>query len=326
MLDARCSMLDASDQRILSLRCQGVGERIEYPVSRIEYRAVGGGGRMPAMSDSFDRLVGIMDRLRDPGGCPWDREQTLDTLAPYFLEEAYEVVDAISSGNSDKLCEELGDLLLQIVFVARIAREEGWFDVDRVCETISDKMVRRHPHVFGATEVLQNWEDIKRDERAANGESGVLQGVPSSLPALLKAFRMTEKAAAVGFDWRKPADVMVKMHEEMAELEEELEKEEASTDERVRAEMGDVLFVMANLARHLGVEPETALQGTNTTFMRRFQAMEERAAASGRNFREMDLAEQDALWEEVKAEEGRERKDPEAWRSADSEGSGRAEG
>jgi uncharacterized protein YabN with tetrapyrrole methylase and pyrophosphatase domain len=143
----------------------------------------------------------------------------------------------------------------------------------------------------------------------------VLQGVPSSLPALLKAFRMTEKAAAVGFDWRKPEDVMVKMHEEMAELEEELVKGEASADERVRAEMGDVLFVMANLARHLGVEPETALQGTNTTFMQRFQAMEERAAASGRNFREMDLAEQDALWEEVKADEGRERKDPEAWRN-----------
>jgi MazG family protein len=182
-------------------------------------------------------------------------------------------------------------------------------------------MVRRHPHVFGdrevsgSAEVLQNWEDIKRDERAANGESGVLQGVPSSLPALLKASRMTETAAAVGFDWRKPEDVMVKMHEEMAELEEELVKGEASADERVRAEMGDVLFVMANLARHLGVEPETALQGTNTTFMQRFQAMEERAAASGRNFREMDLAEQDALWEEVKADEGRERKDPEAWRN-----------
>jgi MazG family protein len=277
------------------------------------------------MSESFDRLVAVMDRLRDPGGCPWDREQTLHTLAPYFLEEAYEVVDAISSGDPDKLCEELGDLLIQIVFVARIAREEGWFDVDRVCETISDKMVRRHPHVFGdrevsgSAEVLQNWEDIKREERAANGESSVLDGVPSSLPALLKAFRMTEKAAAVGFDWRKPEDVMVKMHEEMAELEEELVKGEASADERVRAEMGDVLFVMANLARHLGVEPETALQGTNATFMQRFRAMEERAAESGRSFREMDLAEQDALWEEVKAHEGRARKEPEAWRNRDSE-------
>jgi len=261
------------------------------------------------MSSSMDRLVAIMDRLRDPGGCPWDREQTLHSLAPYFLEEAYEVVDAISDGDPTKLCEELGDLLLQIVFVARIARENEWFDVDDVCESISEKMVRRHPHVFGdrevsgSTEVLQNWEQIKRDERAGTEQSSVLDGVPSSLPALLKAYRMTEKAAAVGFDWRKPADVMVKMHEEMAELEEELVKGEASANERVRAEMGDVLFVMANLARHLQVEPETALQGTNATFMRRFKAMEELAEAKGRDFRDMDLAEQDGLWEEVKKEE-----------------------
>ncbi len=265
---------------------------------------------MPAMSNCFDRLTNIMDRLRDPGGCPWDREQTLHTLSPYFLEEAYEVVDAISGGDPAKLCEELGDLLLQIVFVARIARENDWFDVDDVCETISEKMVRRHPHVFGdrevsgSTEVLQNWEQIKRDERAGTDSSSVLDGVPNSLPALLKAYRMTEKAAAVGFDWRKPADVMVKMHEEMAELEDELVKGEASANERVRAEMGDVLFVMANLARHLQVEPETALQGTNATFMRRFKAMEELAEAKGRDFRDMDLAEQDGLWEEVKQAEG----------------------
>jgi len=281
---------------------------------------------MPAMSTSFNRLVSIMDRLRDPEGCPWDREQTMHTLAPYFLEEAYEVVDAIAEGDPDKLCEELGDLLLQIVFVARIARENGWFDVDGVCETISEKMVRRHPHVFGdrevsgSAEVLQNWEEIKRDERAGTGSSSVLDGVPSSLPALLKAFRMTEKAAAVGFDWRKPADVMVKMREEMAELEAELEVGEAAANERVRAEMGDVLFVMANLARHLRVEPETALQGTNATFMRRFQAMEDRALASGRDFREMDLAEQDALWEEVKEAERQ------GGRWAEEQGSGGAGG
>lgn len=252
-----------------------------------------------------------MDRLRDPGGCPWDREQTLQTLAPYFLEEAYEVVDAISEGEPAQLCEELGDLLLQIVFVSRIAREEGLFGLDDVCDTISDKMIRRHPHVFGdrevadSREVLQNWEDIKRGERAVNRGASILDGVPSSLPALLKAFRMTEKAAAVGFDWRKPADVMVKMHEEMAELETELAAGEPAANERVRAEMGDILFVMANLARHLGVEPETALQGTNATFMRRFRAMEERARSMGRDFREMELAEQDALWEEVKEAERR---------------------
>jgi tetrapyrrole methylase family protein/MazG family protein len=269
-----------------------------------------GSCRMPVMSESFDRLVTIMDRLRDPGGCPWDREQTVHTLAPYFLEEAYEVVDAVASGEPEKLCEELGDLLLQIIFVSRIAREQGWFDLDDVCDAISDKMVRRHPHVFGerkvngSAEVMQNWEDIKREERAHDPGASVLDGVPESLPALLKAFRMTEKAAAVGFDWRKPSDVMGKMREEMSELEAELAQGEETTNERVRAEMGDVLFVLANLARHLGVEPETALQTTNGTFKRRFQAMEDRAGRAGRNFREMDLEEQDALWEEVKEQEG----------------------
>jgi MazG family protein len=260
------------------------------------------------MSESFDRLVEIMDRLRDPGGCPWDREQTLASLAPYFLEEAYEVVDAISAGDPDKLCEELGDLLLQIVFVARIAREEGAFDIDSVCGAISDKMVRRHPHVFGdrevtdSREVLQNWEEIKRGEREDHPERTALAGVPSALPALLKAYRMTEKAAAIGFDWRKPADVMAKMREEMDELEAELAGSGAGVTERVRAEMGDVLFVMANLARHLGVDPETALQATNTTFQQRFQCMEDSARAMGRDLRTMSLEEQDALWERAKAD------------------------
>lgn len=261
------------------------------------------------MSSSFDRLVAVMDRLRDPGGCPWDREQTLNTLAPYLLEEAYEVVDAVAEGDPAKLCEELGDLLLQIVFLARLGREFGWFDLDDVCEQISDKMVRRHPHVFGerevsgSVEVKRNWEDIKRIERGEKKKSSTLEGVPSSLPALLKAFRMTEKASAVGFDWRRPIDVMAKMNEEVAELEAELAAGEDAATDRVREEMGDVLFVMANLARHLGVEPETALQGTNTVFKRRFQAMEARARKMGRDFREMSLAEQDDLWEEVKRAE-----------------------
>lgn len=265
---------------------------------------------MTRMPSSFERLVAVMDRLRDPGGCPWDREQTVHSLAPYFLEEAYEVVDAIAAKDPDKLCEELGDLLLQIVFVARIAREEGWFDIDRVCDTISEKMVRRHPHVFGdrvvegSAEVMRNWEDIKRQERAGEKSSSVLDGVPGSLPGLLKAFRMTEKAAAVGFDWRRPADVVDKLREEVAELEAELAAGDQASADRVRAEMGDVLFVIANLARHLGVEPETALQETNATFKRRFEAMEARARELGRDFREMDLAEQDALWEGVKEQEG----------------------
>jgi ATP diphosphatase len=261
------------------------------------------------MSKAFDRLVAIMDRLRDPGGCPWDREQTLHTLAGYLLEEAHEVVDAIGAVDADRLREELGDLLIQVVFMARIAREQAWFSVDDVCEAISDKMVHRHPHVFGdrevdgADEVVRNWEDIKSEERRDGPEASTLEGVPSALPALLKAFRMTEKASAAGFDWRRPSDVMSKLHEEVAELEAELERLEGEAPDRVRQELGDVLFVMANLARHLGVEPETALQETNAKFKRRFQAMEARARAEGRRFREMSLPEQDWLWDRVKADD-----------------------
>ena len=268
------------------------------------------------MSEALDRLGEIMDRLRDPGGCPWDRKQTLSTLAPYLLEEAHEVAEAVAADEPDKLAEELGDLLLQIVFMTRIGRENGWFDLDDVCSGISDKMIRRHPHVFGdrevedADEVIRNWEEIKRDERAHVESSSVLDGVPASLPALLKAFRMTEKAAAVGFDWRKPGDVMTKMREEMDELENELDDGDGPASDRARAEMGDVLFVLANLARHLDVEPETALQRTNTTFKRRFESMETLARARGENLRELSLEEQDALWEEAKRLEGNPSSEP----------------
>ncbi|HSN56794.1 MAG TPA: nucleoside triphosphate pyrophosphohydrolase [Candidatus Sulfomarinibacteraceae bacterium] len=264
------------------------------------------------MSDAIDRLTEIMDRLRDPGGCPWDREQTLATLAPYLLEEAHEVAEAVAADDPAKLREELGDLLLQIVFMARIGRESGWFSLDDVADGISAKMVRRHPHVFAdrkvadTSEVLRNWEDIKRDERAdADRDASALDGVPSALPGLLKAFRMTEKAAAVGFDWRRPADVMVTMREEMAELEAELGDGAGAATDRLRDEMGDVLFVLANLARHLGVEPETALQRSNASFKRRFESMEAQARARGRSLRELSLEEQDALWEEAKRLEGR---------------------
>ena len=251
-----------------------------------------------------------MDRLRDPEGCPWDRKQTLSTLAPYLLEEAHEVTEAVAADEPAKLCEELGDLLL------RIGRENDWFDLDDVCDGISEKMVRRHPHVFGdrkvedADEVIRNWEEIKRDERAHDESDSVLDGVPAALPALLKAFRMTEKAAAVGFDWRKPADVMIKMREEMDELENELGDGDGAPSDRARDEMGDVLFVMANLARHLRVEPETALQRTNTAFKRRFESMEALSRARGVDFREMNLEEQDALWEEAKRLEGNPSKEP----------------
>ncbi len=270
------------------------------------------------MSEAFDRLVAIMDRLRDPGGCPWDREQTLASLAGFLLEEAYEVAEAAGSGGGRGLREELGDLLLQVVFMARIGRENGWFDADSVCRAIADKMVRRHPHVFGSTEVadaaevVRNWEEIKRGERAAAAapRSSALDGVPAALPALLKAYRVTEKAAAVGFDWQRPADVVGKLREEVAELAAELDGDAPERRQRVREELGDVLFVMANLARHLGVEPETALQQANVRFIRRFRAVEERAAAAGHRLRDLPLEAMDELWEAVKADEGGRRDDP----------------
>ncbi len=261
------------------------------------------------MSEAFDRLVGIMDRLRDPGGCPWDREQTLETLAGYLLEEAHEVVEAVHRGDPGKLCEELGDLLLQVVFMARIGRECGHFDADAVCDGISAKMIRRHPHVFGdrevsgSAEVIRNWEAIKEGERRDNGERSVLDGVPPALPALLKAYRMTEKAAAAGFDWRRPADVIGKLHEEVEELEAEVTRLGEASPARVRDEMGDILFVLANLARHLGVEPETALQATNSKFLDRFQAMEAMAGDDGRRLADLTLAELDLLWDRAKSGE-----------------------
>jgi MazG family protein len=260
------------------------------------------------MSEPFDRLVGIMDRLRDPEGCPWDREQTLDSLAPYLLEEAYEVLDALGSGNGARLCEELGDLLLQIVFMARIASELGWFGVDDVCESISDKLVRRHPHVFGHTEVngadevVRNWEDIKKEERGSTAGSA-LDGVPGALPALLKAFRVTEKAAAVGFDWRQTEDVVGTLRSEVEELGAELESSQEVKRQRVREELGDVLLVMANLARHLAVEPETALQGATERFIRRFRDLEKHVSSSGRSVRDLPLGELDRVWERVKTAE-----------------------
>ncbi len=264
------------------------------------------------MSESVDRLVAIMDRLRDPGGCPWDREQTLETLSGYLLEEAYEVVDAVHAGAPAALREELGDLLLQIVFMARVAREKRWFDLDAVCDAISDKMVRRHPHVFGdrqvsgSGEVIRNWEEIKRSENGSEEPRSLLDGVPAALPGLLKAFRMTEKAAAVGFDWERPEDVVEKLEEEVAELRAAVGEDAGEDRGRVREELGDVLFAMANLARHLGVEPETALQEANAKFRRRFEGVESRIGASGRAVAEVDIEELDRVWDEVKGEEGGE--------------------
>jgi MazG family protein len=255
----------------------------------------------------FDELVELAARLRAPDGCPGDRKQTLETLRTYIVEEAYEVVDAISAGKPASLAAELGDLLFQIVFVAQLAREKGWFDVWEACRTVHAKMVRRHPHVFGdlavadADEVVRNWESIKKGER--NG-GGALSGVPRQLPALLKALRITEKAAALGFDWERVDDVVAKLDEEVAELRAELGSDpDERSRERVRDELGDVLFVMANLARQLGVDPEAALQAANDKFARRFSSMETMANETGAELARLTPDELDALWERVKAGE-----------------------
>ncbi len=261
------------------------------------------------MSDDrfFADLVALCARLRAPDGCPWDREQTVESLRTYIIEEAYEVVDAVPSRERALLAGELGDLLFQIIFVAQIAAEQGWFTIADVCRGIHAKMVRRHPHVFGetevngASEVVRNWEAIKRREQ---GSGGALAGVPRQLPALLKALRMTEKAAAVGFDWERVDDVVAKLEEEVGELSRELRQPAGERrDDRVRSELGDVLFVIANLARQLGIDPEAALQTTNEKFARRFAAMEARAAERGTTIGALGLAELDALWDEAKAGE-----------------------
>ena len=255
----------------------------------------------------FEELVLLCRRLRAPDGCPWDRQQTLETLQTYVLEEAYEAADAMQAGAPERLRAELGDLLFQIVFAAELAGEKGWFDIAGVCRGIHAKMVRRHPHVFadvevsGPEDVVKNWESLKQGER---GGEGALSGVPEALPALLKALRVTEKAAALGFDWERVNDVVAKLEEEVEELAAEIGAEPSEARAaRVREELGDVLFVMANLARQLGVDPEAALQGANHKFLRRFSAMEKLAASRGLRLGGMDLASLDALWDEVKTTE-----------------------
>jgi MazG family protein len=265
-------------------------------------------------AEAMERLLRIMDKLRDPGGCPWDREQTLRSLTPYLLEEAHEVIEAIESGDAQHHREELGDLLFQVVFQARIAREEGKFDFAAVCEAISDKLTRRHPHVFGdvtvsgSREVVKNWERIKADERREKGQEArsAVGGVPVSLPALVRAERLTEKAGAVGFDWPDSKSVLDKVREELAELEEAMASG-APDDPRARArienELGDLLFALANLGRWVKVHPEEALRGTLRRFENRFQFIEEKLRQRGRTPRESNLAEMDALWNEAKKRE-----------------------
>ena len=266
----------------------------------------------PADLRPIDRLLAIMARLRDPAdGCPWDLEQTFATVAPYTVEEAYEVADAIERGDLSDLKEELGDLLLQVVFHARMAEEQGAFAFDDVAAAINDKMVRRHPHVFAeetyATLAHQKegWEALKAAERAKRtGGKGrtasLLDDVPVGLPALTRAVKLSRRAAGVGFVWPTVEDVMAKLHEEVGELEAEIA---AGDLEKARQEMGDVLFVVANLARTLEVDPEDSLRFTNAKFARRFQYIEAKLAERGKTPDQSDLAEMDALWDEAKAAE-----------------------
>jgi tetrapyrrole methylase family protein/MazG family protein len=254
---------------------------------------------------SFEDLVSLMTRLRGPDGCPWDRKQTLPDLKPYVIEEAYEVVDAIDRDDRASLAEEVGDMMLEAVFIAEVTREEGSFDIYDSITAVHDKLVRRHPHVFGdvqandAEEVLVNWEKLKNEERKSENKS-LMAGVPQSMPALLKASRLTEKAARVGFDWRRTEDVFAKLDEELAEVQEAI----ASGDsEKVHDEIGDLLFTIANIARKLNVNPEEALQSTNRKFTRRFESMEHAVRAREQNLDQLSLEEMDALWNDAKKSE-----------------------
>ncbi len=254
------------------------------------------------MKRSFDELVQLMTRLRAPGGCPWDREQTYADLRPFVIEEAYEVVDAIDRDDRGSLREEIGDLLLESVFLAEIAREEGSFDIYDSVTAIHDKLVRRHPHVFGEAEakdadaVLNNWEKLKSAERREENK-GILSGVPGALPALLKASRLAEKAARVGFDWKETGDVFDKIAEETAELKEAVD---GGARARIEDELGDLLFTIANVARRMKIDPEAALQRANAKFKRRFESIESAMHDAGRSFDDVTLEELDALWNEAK--------------------------
>jgi len=296
--------------------------------------------------EKFERAVSIMARLRAPGGCPWDREQTFDSIKPYTLEEAYEVLEAIDNRDWDELKGELGDLLLQVLFYAEMAQEEGRFSIDDVLERLSSKLVHRHPHVFGdvkaetSAEVLRNWEAIKAEEKKKRLEAGggkttkeeakpesVLAGVSSAIPALLEAYKLSSRAAHVGFDWPNVEGLFDKLSEETAELRQELERFPApgprpaqrgiagshtgavtppeELKARLEDEIGDMLFVLVNIARYLSLDPESALKKTNRKFKRRFQWLEQEIRGSGRRLEDATLDEMEELWQQSKAQEGR---------------------
>lgn len=264
------------------------------------------------MSKSFDELIAVMDRLRAPGGCPWDAEQTYQSLSQYLLEEAYETFDAIQeageTGDTANLREELGDLLLQVVFHSTIGKERGDFTIDDVAEGVTQKLILRHPHVFGdanftrAEDVLDNWDKLKADERKASGKveklkDSILDEVPVHFPALLEGLKLTKKAAKVGFDWENADQIFDKLNEETAELRSAIKNgDKTNIDE----EIGDLLFVVMNLARHLDVEPETALNKTNRKFRQRFKYIEDKLKSQGKTLDDADLKEMDDLWNQAK--------------------------
>ncbi|MTD37109.1 nucleoside triphosphate pyrophosphohydrolase [Erwinia sp. CPCC 100877] len=257
----------------------------------------------------IDRLLNIMQRLRDPEtGCPWDKVQTFSSIAPYTLEETYEVLDAIQREDFDDLRGELGDLLFQVVFYARMASEQGLFDFEDICAAISDKLERRHPHIFGdkaqndSAVIARNWEQTKREERAQKSQHSALDDVPESLPALMRAHKIQKRVAAVGFDWDTLGPVVDKVHEELDEVMHETRQ--AVVDQaRLEEEIGDLLFATVNLSRHLGVKAEMALARANRKFERRFRQVEQLIAEQGREMNEVTLDQMEAAWQQVKRQE-----------------------
>lgn len=290
---------------------------------------------MPSTGERFERAVAIMERLRAPGGCPWDREQTFDSIKPYTLEETYEVLEAIDNRDWPELAGELGDLLLQVLFYAEMAKEQGSFSIDDVLERLSTKLINRHPHVFGevkadtADEVKRNWEALKAEERknrdaeSAKEPRSILDGVSSAMPAMLEAQKLSSRAAQIGFDWPNVEGLFEKLHEETDELREQLREYPAPgprphgrgvagsgrpavpepLQARLEDEVGDLFFVLVNIARYLAVDPESALRQTNRKFKRRFQWMEVRLRQSGRSADQAGMEEMEALWQQAKGEE-----------------------
>jgi tetrapyrrole methylase family protein/MazG family protein len=254
----------------------------------------------------FDELVRVMARLRSPDGCPWDREQTHRSLRPYLLEETYEALEAVDDENWDRLCDELGDVLLQVVFHAQLASERGDFDIEDVAGKIVWKLKRRHPHVFADSvadtpdEVIDRWEKLKREEDGYQERESAVDGVPAALPALQRAHKLQKRASRAGFDWDEIAGPRAKIDEELAEVDEAVAED--NPGERVEDEIGDLLFAVVNLARFLDVEPEGALRRANERFSRRYRAVEQQAGGSER-LHEMDLEQMDELWEKAKLEE-----------------------